>query len=40
METRLDKEGFNNLYSNLPYQNEVIVKHPDSGGGLAFFIEE
>ena len=35
METRLDKEGFDKLYSNLPYQNKVIVKHADSGGGLA-----
>ena len=35
METRLDKEGFDKLYSNLLYQNKVIVKHPDSGGGLA-----
>ena len=30
METRLDRDG------NLPYQNKVIVKHPDLGGGLAF----
>ena len=36
METRLDMEGFNKLYSNLPYHNKVIVKHPDSSGGLAF----
>ena len=36
METRLDKEGFDNSYSNLPYQNKVIIKHPDSGGGLGF----
>ena len=35
METRLDKEGFDKLYSNLQYQNKVIVKHSDSGGGLA-----
>ena len=33
MEIRLDKEGFENLYSNLPFQNKVIVKHPN---GLAF----
>ena len=36
METRLDKDGFENLYSNLPFQNKVIVKHPNVGGGLAF----
>ena len=36
METHLDKEGFNKLYSNLPYQNKIIVKHLDSSGGLAF----
>ena len=36
METRLDTEGFNNLYRNLFFQNKIIVKHPDSGGGLAF----
>ena len=35
METWLDKEGFDNLYSNLPFQNKIIVKYPDSGGGLA-----
>ena len=34
-ETRLDKHGFENLYGNLPYQNNIIVKHPDSSGGLA-----
>ena len=36
METRLDKDGFDNLYENLPFQNKIIVKHLDSGGGLAF----
>ena len=36
METRLDMEGFNNLYDNLPFQNKIIVKHSDAGGGLAF----
>ena len=35
METRLDKDGFENLYGNLPFQNKIIVKHPNSGGGLA-----
>lgn len=36
METRLDKEGFEKLYNNLPFSNRIIVKHPDSEGGLAF----
>lgn len=35
MEIRLDKEGFDKLYGSLPYQNKVIVKQLDSGGGLA-----
>ena len=36
METRLDKDGFANLYGNLPYQNKIVLKHPNSGGGLDF----
>ena len=36
METRLDKEGFEKLYGNLLFQNKIIVKPQDSGGGLAF----
>ena len=36
METRLDKEGFEKLYGNLPFKNKIIVKDPDYGGGLAF----
>ena len=35
METRLDKEGFLKLYGNLPFPNRIIVKHLNSGGGLA-----
>ena len=35
METRLDKEGFEKLYSSLLFQNKIIVKQLDSGGGLA-----
>lgn len=35
METRLDEEGFEKFYGKLPYQNKIIVKKPDSGGGLA-----
>jgi len=36
METHLDTKGFNTLYGNLPFQNKIIVKHVDGGGGLAF----
>ena len=36
METRLDKEGFEKLYGNLSFQNKIIVKQSDSGGGLPF----
>ena len=36
METRLDNEGFNSLYGNLPFQNKIIVKHLDGGEGLDF----
>ena len=35
METRLDKEGFEKLYGELPFPNKIIVKQPDQGGGLA-----
>nr|XP_023871124.1 uncharacterized protein LOC111983700 [Quercus suber]XP_023871125.1 uncharacterized protein LOC111983701 [Quercus suber] len=35
METRLDKEGFDNLYGDLQFQNKIIVKQPNAGGGLA-----
>ena len=40
METRLDKEGFNRLYGELPYPNRIIVKNPDMGGGLALIWKE
>ena len=36
METRLEKDGFENLYSNFPFQNKIIIKHPNAKGGLAF----
>ena len=36
METRLDNDEFKKLYGNWSFQNKIIVKHPDSGGGLAF----
>ena len=37
METRLDKKGFKKHCGNLDfsYPNQVIVKKPNSGGGLA-----
>ncbi|XP_075660062.1 uncharacterized protein LOC142629896 [Castanea sativa] len=35
METRLDKEGFEKLYDNLPFPNWIIAKNLDSGGGIA-----
>ena len=35
METRLDREGFDRLYGELPYSNRIIVKKPNLGGGLA-----
>ena len=35
METRLDKEGFENLYGDLQFWNKIIVKQPNVGGGLA-----
>ena len=35
METRLDKEGFDKPYGELPFPNKIIVKKPDLGGGLA-----
>ena len=36
IKTRLDKEGFENLYKDLPFQNRIIEKQSDEGGGLAF----
>ena len=35
METRLDREGFDKKCGDLPFQNKVIVKKPNSRGGLA-----
>ena len=31
----MDREGFEKLYSELPFSNRIIVKKLDSGGGLA-----
>ena len=35
METRLDKEGFDKHCKELPFRNKLIVKKPNSRGGLA-----
>ena len=35
METGLDKEGFEKLYWDFPFHNQIIMKQPDSWGGLA-----
>ena len=32
METRLDKDGYKKHCKELPFQNKLIVKKPDSGG--------
>ena len=34
METRLDKEGYDKHCRELPFQNKLIVKRPNSSGGL------
>ena len=31
----MGRDGFEDLYSNLSFQNKIIVKHPNAGGGLA-----
>ena len=35
METRLNEDGFNDLYRDLPFKNKLFVKKPNAGGGLA-----
>ena len=35
METRLDKEGYDKHCRELPFQNKLIMKRPNSSGGLA-----
>ena len=35
METRLNKEGFDEFCGDLPFTNRFIVKYPNAGGGLA-----
>ena len=40
METRLDRSGFENHCGDLPFKNKLIVKKPNSGGGLALLWKE
>ena len=40
METRLDRDGFMKHCRDLAYPNQLIVKKPDSGGGLALIWKE
>ncbi|XP_075658946.1 uncharacterized protein LOC142628792 [Castanea sativa] len=40
METRLDREGFMHHCRDLVYPNKLIIKKPDSGGGLALIWKE
>ena len=35
METRLNKERFDEFCGDLPFTNRFIVKYPNAGGGLA-----
>ena len=40
METRLDKDGFEEWCGDLPFRNKIIVKQPNTGGGLALIWKE
>ena len=40
METRLDRSGFEKHCGDLPFKNKLIVKKPNSGGGLALLWKE
>ncbi|XP_050241136.1 uncharacterized protein LOC126690037 [Quercus robur] len=40
METRLDKSGFEMHCGDLPFKNKLILKKPNSGGGLALLWKE
>ena len=40
METRLNKEGFEEKYGDLPFANRIVVKYPNSGGGIALLWKE
>ena len=39
-ETRLDKEGFDRQLGDLLFPNKIVVKQPNSGGGLALIWRE
>ena len=38
METRLDREGFDNHCRELPFLNKFVVKKPNGGDGLAWML--
>ena len=40
METRLDRSGFERHCGDVPFKNKLIVKKPNSGGGLALLWKE
>ena len=40
METRLDRSGFEQHCGDVPFRNKLIVKKPNSGGGLALMWKE
>ena len=40
METRLDNDGFEEWCGDLPLWNKIIVKQPNTGGGLALIWKE
>ena len=40
METRLDRSGFEKPCGDVPFKNKLIVKKPNSGGGLALLWKE
>ena len=40
METRLDRDGFEKHCGDLPFKNKLIIKKPNSSGGLALLWRE
>ena len=40
IETRLDRSGFEKHCGDVPFKNKLIVKKPNSGGGLALLWKE
>ena len=40
METRLDNDGFEEWCGDLPFRNKIIVKQPNTRGGLALIWKE